>query len=351
MGEYGERRRPESGGQRRDDSRDGGRARSGSERKPHQSSDRPSYSDRNSSSGMRDGTAGRTAGTDRSTSSDRSSYGDRSGAKSGGTQGSGDRRYSNDRRSQGTRSSGDERTRADRPYEAPRRPRRNDPEIPEGIEFSALDREVRSRLRGLSKEGAEAVGLHLVAAGLYLEDDPELAYRHAEAAVARGGRIDVVREAAGIAAYRTERFAEALRELRTYRRLSGSSEHLPVMADCERGLGRPDRAVAMWSSEEAQTLEPAQRVELALVVAGARAELDQVEAGLAVLDEVDTPAMRKAAGRESAARLDEARVDLLVAAGRQQEADRLSLRLSASSRSKNRDAEVVVFEVEEDEDA
>ncbi len=196
------------------------------------------------------------------------------------------------------------------------------------------------------------VGLHLVAAGLYLEDDPELAFRHTEAAVARGGRIDVVREAAGIAAYRTGRFAEALRELRTYRRLSGSSAHLPVMADCERGLGRPERAVAMWSAPEAASLDPSERVELALVVAGARADLDQVEAGLAVLDEVDTAALRKAAGGESARRIDEARVELLIRVGRQVEADELTRRLTPGPGGRRPPApvsEVVVFEVEDEE--
>ena len=33
----------------------------------------------------------------------------------------------------------------------------------------------------------------------------------------------------------------ALRELRTYRRITGRDDQLPLMADCERGLGRPER--------------------------------------------------------------------------------------------------------------
>jgi phospholipid/cholesterol/gamma-HCH transport system ATP-binding protein len=89
------------------------------------------------------------------------------------------------------------------------------PEIPEDVEFSMLDREVRARLRTLSKDNAWAVGRHLVMAGRLIDEDPELAYEHAQAAVRHGGRVDVVREAAGLAAYRTGRFAEALRELRT----------------------------------------------------------------------------------------------------------------------------------------
>ena len=60
-------------------------------------------------------------------------------------------------------------------------------------------------------------------------------------------RVGVVREACGIAAYRTGRWAEALSELRAARRMTGRDDYLPIMADCERALGRPDRALALPS--------------------------------------------------------------------------------------------------------
>ncbi len=120
--------------------------------------------------------------------------------------------------------------------------------------------------------------------GRLLDDDPERAYLHAQAAVRRAGRIDVVREAAALAAYRTERYAEALREFRTVRRLNGSSEHLPMMADCERGMGRPERALDLAVSEEASTLSRAAAVELGVVTSGARLDLKEPEAALSVLD-------------------------------------------------------------------
>ncbi|PFG35825.1 hypothetical protein ATL41_0522 [Flavimobilis soli] len=122
-----------------------------------------------------------------------------------------------------------------------------------------------------------------------IDVDPELAYEHAQEAVRRGGRVDIVREAAGLAAYRTGRYAEALRELRTVRRLNGSSEHLPVMADCERGLERPERAIALAATPEAETLEPSAKVELAIVVSGARGDLGELDAALAVLDQIEVP--------------------------------------------------------------
>ncbi|MCL2468580.1 MAG: hypothetical protein FWF02_10665 [Micrococcales bacterium] len=182
--------------------------------------------------------------------------------------------------------------------------------------FSELHREVRARLRTLSKENAEVVGCHLVMAGRLLDLDPELAYEHAQAAVRRGGRVDVVREAAGLAAYQTGRHAEALRELRTVRRLSGSAEHLAVMADCERGLGRPERAVALASDADASTLSHDAAVELAIVVSGARLDLGEPEAALVALDQ---PAVHRASGL-LAVRVAQARAVALEAAGRSDEA-------------------------------
>ncbi|NOV98365.1 hypothetical protein [Isoptericola halotolerans] len=187
-----------------------------------------------------------------------------------------------------------------------------DPEIPEGVDSRQLNKEARARLRGLSKDNAEGVGAHLVMAGRLLDTDPEQAYLHAQAAVRRAGRIDVVREAAGIAAYRTGRYAEALRELRTVRRLNGSSEHLPLMADAERGLGRPERAIALAQSEEASTLEAEARTELAIVVSGARSDLGDHDAALTALDRI--PASERQG--DLGLRVLQARAVALEAAGR-----------------------------------
>lgn len=191
-----------------------------------------------------------------------------------------------------------------------------DPVIPEDVTFSMLDREVRGRLRTLSKDNADRAGRHLVMVGRLLDEDAEAAYEHAQAAVRRAGRVDVVREAAGLAAYRTGRYAEALRELRTVRRLNGSSEHLAVMADAERGLGRPERAIALSQEPEAETLPADTRIEMAIVVSGARLDLGQPEAAVAALS---TPLVR-AAGGLVAARVAQARAAALEAAGRAEEA-------------------------------
>lgn len=190
------------------------------------------------------------------------------------------------------------------------------PEIPEDVTIGELDREARANLRSLSKQNAETVGRHLVMVARLFDVDPELAYQHAVAAVARGGRVDIVRETAGLAAYRTERYAEALRELRTVRRLNGSSEHLPVMADCERGLGRPERAIALAQTPEVETLDVEARVELSIVVAGARMDLGETEAALVTLDDIDLTGVP----RLQQVRVLQARADILESVGRDAEA-------------------------------
>ncbi len=229
------------------------------------------------------------------------------------------------------------------------------PEIDEDVQFSDLDRVVRARLRTLSKDNAQEVGRHLVMAGRLLDTDPESAYEHAQAAVRRAGRVDVVREAAGLAAYRTGRFAEALRELRTVRRLNGSSEHLAVMADCERGLGRPERALALAASDEAEGLDPVTRVELAMVVSGARLDLGEPESALAALD-AGAPARVGPADGLLAARVAQARAAALEALGRHEEAVAATAAfsaedLAAASGDEPDEESVVVFDLAEDDDA
>ncbi|MEH0108937.1 hypothetical protein V6N00_04300 [Tersicoccus sp. MR15.9] len=149
---------------------------------------------------------------------------------------------------------------------------------------SELDKSVRAQLRTLESKNAEWVAKHLVMAGRYLDIDPELAFEHALAASRRGGRIGAVREAVGITAYEAGDFAEALREFRTFRRISGSNEYLALMADCERGLGRPQKAIELAGSVDLETLDAPTRVELAMVVSGAHADLGHSEESLSALE-------------------------------------------------------------------
>lgn len=163
-------------------------------------------------------------------------------------------------------------------------PRHNDPELPDSVQARDLDKGAYVELKGLSKENAERVARHLVASALALEVDPELAHKHALAAARTAGRIAVVRETVAITAYETGDFALALRELRTFRRLSGKNTHIALIVDSERGLGRPERALEEGRAVDRATIPAESRVALAIAMSGARLDLNQPELALGELE-------------------------------------------------------------------
>ncbi len=192
-------------------------------------------------------------------------------------------------------------------------------EIPESISGDALDAAARKQLRSLNKDNADRVARHLVYAGEMLEIDPETAYEHARAAYQSAARIDVVREALGLTAYATGRYSEALRELRTYRRMSDDYTHVPLEADSERGLGRPEKALRFIEGIPLQRLSAAGQIELALVTSGARAETDDSAGGLSVLEKIIVENLPQ----ELAARVQLIKADRLEELGRTDEAEEL----------------------------
>lgn len=222
-----------------------------------------------------------------------------------------------DRRRTSGRDSPASRTRPTRT--GPKEPgaRAGEPPVPQDADIALLDPAVRAELRSLSKPTAEAVGRHLVAAGQALDADPARALAHARAARSRAGRIAAVREAVGVAAYHAGEWAEALAELRTARRISGEPHNLPLLADCERALGRPSAALRYLFDPDARRLDPATRAELLIVVAGARRDLGQLGAALNVLARGGLDRTRP---RPGAARLWYAYADALQAAGRREDA-------------------------------
>lgn len=180
--------------------------------------------------------------------------------------------------------------------------------------MKALPFGVRAELRSLPPELASSVAAHLVAAGENIDEDPELAYRHAEAARRRAARLPIVREAAAEAAYAAGRYEVALSEMRALRRMTGTEEYLPVMADCERALGRHEAALQLLHEVDEVALDPAQRVEVVLVEAGVRDDMGQRPEALRLLK----TAHEKASGSTPAAaraRLCYAYADLLERSG------------------------------------
>lgn len=167
------------------------------------------------------------------------------------------------------------------------RPRRAEPEVPDDLTADQADRSVHRELRTLSKENAEGVARHLLAISELVEvGDLDRALEHALTATRRAGRVAIVREMLGVVHYRRGEWAKALAEFRTARRLSGSHHLLPLMADSERGMGRPERAIELAQGPEVGTLKAAERIELALVVAGARGDLGQTQASVHHLAEL-----------------------------------------------------------------
>jgi len=183
------------------------------------------------------------------------------------------------------RSFGDDRDRGPRDSR-PREdaPRHDDPPVDEDVTPQELERSAWRELKALTKENAEWVAGHLVMASRVIDDDPERAHKHALAAARKAGRIPVARETVGITAYLLGNFALALRELRTYRRLSGADDQLPLMVDCERGLGRPDKALELAGEVKRTSLSEAVQVELAIARSGARLDMGKPELALGELE-------------------------------------------------------------------
>jgi tetratricopeptide (TPR) repeat protein len=200
--------------------------------------------------------------------------------------------------------------------------RENEPPVPEGVDSRSLHASVRAELRGLPKELAEIVAAHLVLAGQLVDEDPELAYAHAEAARRRAARLPIVREAAAETAYAAGRYDVALSEFRALRRMTGSPDYLPVMADCERALGRPHNALKLAREADHAGLGPALRIEMIIVEAGARRDLGQDDEARRILERAVGAVRTDRAPAGALARLRYAYADALLEAGKNSEARR-----------------------------
>jgi len=196
------------------------------------------------------------------------------------------------------------------------RPRIFEPDIPEEVTGEELEKSVRAELLSLSAENAKVVARHLVCINIHMDSDPELAHKHGIAAAHHAGRLAVVRESAGYAAYRAGYYEIALKELRAAHRISGDVSMWPVMADCERGMGRPLKALNLAGSDEVKRLAKPEEIEMRIVASGARRDLGELDAAVITL----TCKELKTETEEWAVRLRYAYADALAVAGRGDEA-------------------------------
>ncbi|WTP63350.1 hypothetical protein OHU07_06800 [Streptomyces phaeochromogenes] len=189
--------------------------------------------------------------------------------------------------------------------------------IPDDVTGEEIDKDVKQELQSLPKGLAEDVSRNLVMVARLIDEDPEGAYGYSRVALRLASRVAAVREAAGFAAYASQKYSEALAEFRAARRMTGNVDLWPVMADCERGLGRPEKALDMAGAPEVQKLDKAGQVEMRLVAAGARRDMDQLDAAIVTLQ---SPELASNSVQPWTARLRYAYADALLAAGREGEA-------------------------------
>lgn len=230
-----------------------------------------------------------------------------------------------------------------------RRP--GEPKMPKGIEWSMLSTDDRERLRGLSKEHAENIGLHILAAYTLEERDPELALEHAKWVAHQASRIDFARETLAFVAYRQGDYKLALREFRTAFRMNGFLDYLPFIADCERGMGEPKKAIETAMSDDAKYLRGESKAEMFLVYAGALGDLELWDKAIEI---VHTLGRSKGLAGEYRMRAVQAEQYFIEQAGRSDEAvaldqllDKLELQYADAEEDETSDDLVIEYDMQE----
>ena len=230
-----------------------------------------------------------------------------------------------------------------------RRP--GEPKMPKGIEWSMLSSDDRERLRGLSKEHAENIGLHILAAYTLEARDPELALEHAKWVAHQASRIDFARETLAFVAYRQGDYKLALREFRTAFRMNGFLDYLPFIADCERGMGEPKKAIETAMSDDAKYLRGESKAEMFLVYAGALGDLELWDKAIEI---VHTLGRSKGLAGEYRMRAVQAEQYFLEQAGRSDEAvaldqllDKLELQYADAEEDETSDDLVIEYDMQE----
>lgn len=191
------------------------------------------------------------------------------------------------------------------------------PDIDPDVTGQELDRGTLKEINGLDERPASWVAKHLVMAGRYLDVDPALAFQHALAASRKGGRLSRVREAVALTAYAAGEYADALREFRTYRRMTGDDTHIAAQVDSERALGRTEKALQLAAEVDASRLDRAARAELAMVVSGIREDAGDLQGAHEALQ---IPELDRRRGYPFSPRLFQRQADVLLALGRREEA-------------------------------
>ncbi|MBY5164177.1 hypothetical protein [Salsipaludibacter albus] len=185
-----------------------------------------------------------------------------------------------------------------------------DVHLPRGLRRT-IGKQVRDRDTLADVERAIAYGAEL----LDLEEGAQAVPYYAWAKV-QASRVADIREGLGVAHYQAGDFQEALKELRTYRRMAAAHDQDHLIADCLRGLGRDTAEVAdtVEGMLAADGVPPDRQLEGLLVWAGAVRDDGDLPGARAVLRRADDD-LRRRAGEEARGRFTWLAADLAEEAG------------------------------------
>lgn len=151
------------------------------------------------------------------------------------------------------------------------------------------------------------------AVGAFMAGDVDEAIRLGEQAKHIALRSTTVREFLGLAYYHSERWKQAATELSTFRRISGTTDQNPVLADCYRAMDKPQRALELCDEVLSGGSEPSVFYEAAIVGAGALADMGRIDDAIARLERLE---LRPEAAEEHHLRAWYVLADLLTRRGR-----------------------------------
>jgi tetratricopeptide (TPR) repeat protein len=149
-----------------------------------------------------------------------------------------------------------------------------------------LNDEIVRELRSTARPGKAEILIKVFgeAAGAFAAGNLDRAIQLGEQSKHMALRAASVRELLGLAYYRAGRWQEAARELSAFRRITGSAEQNPVLADCYRAMGKPQRALELCDEIDEARVSPEVFFEGNIVAAGALADMGRVDEAVVRLE-------------------------------------------------------------------
>ena len=180
------------------------------------------------------------------------------------------------------------RTNAKPPRDATRSSRSRATEAIAATTRPSLPPEVATEIRNAADVATAAHKERLVekaesAYGAYERGRYQDALRAIKPVADEAPQVPAVRELAGLAAYRSGRWRDAARHLNAFDELSDATEHLPVLMDIQRALGKPNKVADLWAELRHRSPEPDVLAEGRIVAAAALADAGDLNGAISLL--------------------------------------------------------------------